>query len=278
MTASRFLSAAPGWLWFAAILAFGLVLLTPFAWMLSTSLKSLDKIFTLPIEWIPTNPQWSNYPSAWRRFPFSHYFLNSLIVSAGITTLTVVFSSLAGYSLAKYRCPGRKWIFIAILATLMLPIEVLMVPTFLIVKDFGWLNTYQGLIIPAIADAFGIFLMRQFMLTIPDALFEAARIDGASELQTFWKIALPLTWPAVLTLSVFTWRESWDSFVWPFLVATDDIVRTVPIGIQRFQSEYLTTYNEVMAISTLAMIPVLLLLLFFQRAFIQGIALSGLKE
>jgi ABC-type glycerol-3-phosphate transport system permease component len=160
----------------------------------------------------------------------------------------------------------------------MLPIEVLMVPTFLIVKDFGWLNTYQGLIIPAIADAFGIFLMRQFMLTIPDALFEAARIDGASELQTFWKIALPLTWPAVLTLSVFTWRESWDSFVWPFLVATDDTVRTVPIGIQRFQSEYLTTYNEVMAISTLAMIPVLLLLLFFQRAFIQGIALSGLKE
>jgi ABC-type glycerol-3-phosphate transport system permease component len=160
----------------------------------------------------------------------------------------------------------------------MLPIEVLMVPTFLIVKDLGWLNTYQGLIIPVVADAFGIFLMRQFMLHLPDSLIEAARIDGASEPGIYFRIVLPLIWPAVLTLAIFTWRETWDAFVWPFIIITEDRLRTVPIGLQRFQEEYVTTYNEVMAISAIAMIPLMLLFLFFQRAFIRGIALSGLKD
>jgi ABC-type glycerol-3-phosphate transport system permease component len=273
--------AATAWatrLGFLVVAAGGILLLAPVLWMVSTSLKPLDRVFELPIEWIPRPPRWENYATAWHRFPFGRYFVNSAVVSAAVTLLNVLLSSLAGYSLAKYRYFGQRALFIAILSTLMLPIEALMVPTFLIVRDLGWLNTYQGLIVPVVADAFGIFLMRQLMLHVPDSLLEAARIDGSSEVGTFFRVAVPLAWPAILTLAVFTWRETWDAFVWPFLVVTEDTLRTVPLGLHRFQEEYVTTYNEVMAISAVAMAPVLLLFFVFQRAFIRSIALSGLKD
>jgi ABC-type glycerol-3-phosphate transport system permease component len=266
------------WIGVLLVAAWGVVQLLPILWMISTSLKPLRDVFALPIEWIPRPPQWGNYPAAWSQFPFARYFLNSFIVSAAVTVLNVFLAGLAGYSLAKYRYFGQRALFIAILSTLMLPIEVVMVPTFLIAKTLGWLNSYQGLIIPVVADAFGIFLMRQFMLGLPDSLVEAARIDGAGELGTYFRIVVPLIWPAVLTLAIFTWRETWDAFVWPFIIITSDTLRTVPIGLQRFQEQYVTTYNSVMAISTIAMIPMVLLFFFFQRAFIRGIALSGLKE
>ena len=266
------------WLGFLLVVAWGIVQLLPILWMVSTSLKPLNRVFELPIQWIPRPPQWHNYPDAWRQFPFARYFVNSFIVSASVTVLNVFLAGLAGYSLAKYRYFGQRALFIAILSTLMLPIEVLMVPTFLIVKALGWLNTYQGLIIPVVADAFGVFLMRQFMLGLPDSLVEAARIDGAGELGTYFRIVVPLIWPAVLTLAIFTWRETWDAFVWPFIIITEDSLRTVPIGLQRFQEQYVTTYNSVMAISTIAIVPMVLLFFFFQRSFIRGIALSGLKE
>jgi ABC-type glycerol-3-phosphate transport system permease component len=266
------------WLGVLLVVAWGVVQLLPILWMISTSLKPLNRVFDLPIQWIPRPPQWGNYPAAWNEFPFARYFVNSFIVSASVTVLNVFLAGLAGYSLAKYRYFGQRALFIAILSTLMLPIEVLMVPTFLIVKALGWLNTYQGLIIPVVADAFGIFLMRQFMLGLPDSLVEAARIDGAGELGTYFRIVVPLIWPAVLTLAIFSWRETWDAFVWPFIIITEDSLRTVPIGLQRFQEQYVTTYNSVMAISTVAIIPMVLLFFFFQRAFIRGIALSGLKE
>lgn len=266
------------WIGVLLVVAWGVVQLLPILWMISTSLKPLRDVFALPVEWIPRPPQWGNYPAAWSQFPFARYFLNSFIVSASVTVLNVFLAGLAGYSLAKYRYFGQRALFIAILSTLMLPIEVVMVPTFLIAKTLGWLNSYQGLIVPVVADAFGIFLMRQFMLGLPDSLVEAARIDGAGELGTYFRIVVPLIWPAVLTLAIFTWRETWDAFVWPFIIITSDTLRTVPIGLQRFQEQYVTTYNSVMAISTIAMIPMVLLFFFFQRAFIRGIALSGLKE
>lgn len=255
-----------------------LALLTPILWMLSTSLKPLDRVFELPLQWIPRPPRWDNYSTAWTRFDFPRYFANSFLVSTAVTLLNVFLSGLAGYSLAKYRYFGQRALFVTVLGTLMLPLEVLMVPTFLIVKDLGWLNSYQGLIVPMVADAFGVFLMRQFMLHVPDSLIEAARIDGAGEVRTYFRIVVPLSWPAILTLAIFTWRETWDAFVWPFIVVTQDELRTVPLGLLRFQEEYVTTYNEVMAISAIAMVPLLLLFLFFQRAFIRGIALSGLKD
>jgi ABC-type glycerol-3-phosphate transport system permease component len=266
------------WAGFALVLAGAIVMLMPVFWMVSTSLKPLNRVFELPIQWIPRPPKWDNYPTAWNRFDFTRYFVNSFVVSITVTLLNVFLAGFAGYSLAKYRYFGQRALFIAILSTLMLPLEVLMVPTFLIVKDLGWLNTYQGLIIPVVADAFGIFLMRQYLLHLPDSLIEAARIDGASEPGIYFRIVLPLIWPAVLTLAIFTWRETWDAFVWPFIIITEDRLRTVPIGLQRFQEEYVTTYNEVMAISAIAMVPLMLLFFFFQRAFIRGIALSGLKD
>jgi multiple sugar transport system permease protein len=266
------------WLGFLVVLAGGIVMLMPVFWMVSTSLKPLNRVFELPIQWLPRPPKWDNYPTAWNRFDFTRYFLNSFIVSIAVTFLNVLLAGFAGYSLAKYRYFGQRALFIAILSTLMLPLEVLMVPTFLIVKDLGWLNTYQGLIVPVVADAFGIFLMRQFLLHLPDSLIEAARIDGAGELRIYFRIIVPLSWPAVLTLAIFTWRETWDAFVWPFIIITEDRLRTVPIGLQRFQEEYVTTYNEVMAISAIAMIPLIVIFFLFQRAFIRGIALSGLKD
>jgi len=268
-------------LWAVGYLAFvagAILMLIPMLWMLSTSLKELPEVFKIPIQWIPRPPHWEVYADAWTRFPFERYFLNSLIVTAAVTVLNVLLSGFAGYGLAKYHLFGRRALFLAILSTLMLPIEVLMVPTFLIVKGFGWVNTYQGLIVPVVADAFGVFLMRQFMLNVPDSLLEAARIDGASEIGTYFRIVLPLVWPAILTLTIFTWRETWDAFVWPFIIVTEDRMFTIPLGLQRFQEQYVTTYNEVMAISTIAMLPLVLMFFLFQRAFIRGIALTGLKD
>jgi multiple sugar transport system permease protein len=227
---------------------------------------------------VPRPPAWGNYPDAWGRFDFGRYFANSVAVSAAVTVLHVLLAGFAGYGLAKHRFVGRRLVLLAMLSTLMLPVEVLMVPTFLLVRDLGWLDTYRGLIVPALADAFGVFLMRQFFLRLPDALIEAARLDGASEVGTYFRVAVPLGWPAFATLALFTWRETWDAFVWPFLVVTDDRLRTWPLGVQRFQEEYLATYNEIMAISAVAMLPLLLLFVLFQRAFVRGFALSGLRE
>lgn len=263
---------------YLAVVAGAILMLIPLFWMLSTSLKPLSEVFNLPIQWIPRPPHWEVYGEAWSRFPFGRYFVNSLLVTVSVTFLNVLLAGFAGFGLAKYRFFGQRALFFAILSTLMLPIEVLMVPTFLIVKGFGWVNTYQGLIVPVVADAFGVFLMRQFIRNVPDSLLEAARLDGAGEVGTYFRIVVPLVWPAILTLTIFTWRETWDSFVWPFIVITEDEMRTIPLGLQRFQEEYVTTYNEVMAISTLAMIPLVLMFFFFQRSFIRGIVLSGLKD
>jgi multiple sugar transport system permease protein len=274
-------AAAMRWarrLGFLLALTGGVLLLAPIGWMLSTSLKPLDQVFALPVQWIPSPRRWDNYPAAWGRFTFGRYFLNSLLVSAAVTLLNVLVAGFAGYSLAKYRFFGRRALFLLILSTLMLPIEVLMVPTFLIVHDLGWLNTYEGLVVPVAADAFGVFLMRQYMLRLPDHLIEAARIDGAGELGTYVRVALPLSWPALLTLGLFTWRETWDAFVWPFLIVTEDRLRTIPLGLQRFQEQYVATYNELMAISALAMLPLLLLFFLFQRRFVRELALAGVKE
>jgi len=263
---------------FLLALAGGVALLAPIGWMLSTSLKPLEEVFALPVRWIPSPARWDNYVAAWGRFAFGRYFVNSIVVSVAVTVLNALVAGLAGYSLAKYRFFGRRAVFLAVLSTLMLPIEVLMVPTFLIVHDLGWLNTYRGLIVPVAADAFGVFLMRQYMLRLPDSLLEAARIDGAGELGTYLRVALPLSWPALLTLSLLTWRETWDAFVWPFLVVNDDRLRTVPLGLQRFQEQYVATYNELMAISAVAMLPLLLLFLLFQRRLARELALAGVKE
>jgi multiple sugar transport system permease protein len=247
----------------------------PILWMVSTSFKQPNEVFSG--QWLPEHFRLANYPSAWAQYDFTRFTINSAIVSVSVTAAHVLLASLAGFGLAKYRFLGRDWLLVAILCTIMLPVEVIMVPLFTTVQSLGWLNSYQGMIVPVIADAFGVFLMRQFMLKVPDDLIEAARLDGAGELRIFFQVAVPLSWPAIATLAIFVWRESWDEFLWPFLIISDNVHRTLPLGIALMQQSYVTDYGRIMALATVATIPPAVVFLLFQRAFMRGFAISGLK-
>ncbi len=257
-------------------------LLLPVLWMVSTSLKTLGSEFDLPIQWIPSDPRWENYVESWSNplthADFARYTLNSVIVTASVTTLNVLLTTMAGYGLAKYRFAGGNIVFLAIVITLILPLEVIMVPLFLTVRDLGWIDHYEGLIVPIIADAFGVFLMRQWFKSLPTSLMEAARIDGAGHIRVFFTIAVPLSWPAILTVAIFTFRETWDDFVWPFLIVQSDSMRTIPLGVRTFQQAELSNFPHIMALSTLATIPLVILYFVFQRYFVRGIAGTGLKD
>ena len=263
---------------FVVLVGVACVTLLPFYWMLSSSLRTMENMFSIPIQWIPDPPNWQSYVLAWKAQDFTRYFLNSGFVAVAITLANLLLCSLAGYSLTKFRYRGRGVMFILILSTMMLPLEVTMVPLFLIIKQLDWANTYQGLIVPFLVDGFGVFLMRQYMLSIPRDLIDSARIDGASELRIFWMIVLPLCKPALVALAVFTFREAWDMYIWPLIIITKDSLRTLPLGISLFMSSYGTSWDQLMAIAVLGTLPMILLFFFLQRAFIQGIAATGLKE
>lgn len=278
MNAYRLQSRALAIASYVTLAGLAVLVLLPLIWMVSTSLKTQGEVFTTPINWIPSDPQFSNYPEAYGTLDFTRFFLNSVIVATTVTVIHVVLAAMAGYGLAKYRFVGRRWLFLAILSTLMLPIEVIMVPLFLTVRDFGWLDTYQGLIVPHLADAFGVFLMRQYFLSLPNSLIDAARIDGAGHVRIFFTIAAPLAKPALATLAIFSLRETWDEFLWPFLVVSSNNMRTVPLGVQSFQAAELANYPYIMAISTVATIPLVVMFFVFQRQFVRGIAMTGLRE
>jgi len=253
-------------------------MLLPFYWMFSSSLRTMENMFSLPIQWLPDPVNWRSYVLAWQAQDFTRYFLNSGFVAVAITLSNLLLCSLAGYSLTKFHFRGQGVMFILILSTMMLPLEVTMVPLFLIIKQLDWANSYQGLIVPFLVDGFGVFLMRQYMLSIPKDLIDSARIDGASELRIFWIIVLPLCKPALVALAVFTFREAWDMYIWPLIIITKDSLRTLPLGISLFMSSYGTSWDQLMAIAVLGTLPMILLFFFLQRAFIQGIAATGLKE
>ena len=262
-----------------ALLAGGaIIFLMPIFWMVSTSFKQSADIFAIPIQWVPAIPQWLNYVDAWNQGPFPRYFYNSVIVAFFATILSVIVCGFAGYALAKLDFIGKRFVFIAILATMMLPGEVLMIPTYLVIKDLGWINTYQALIVPTVGGALGVFLMRQTFLHLPDSLLDAARIDGASEVRIYFQIVMPLFVPGLLTLALIEFRESWDQFLWPMLVTSQESMRTLPVGLNFFRGQDVTFYNQLMAMATFDMLPLLLLFVFFQRAFVQGIASTGIEE
>ncbi len=263
---------------FCVLLGVAIVTLLPFYWMFASSLRTMENMFSLPIQWIPDPVNWRSYVLAWQAQDFTRYFLNSGFVAVAITVSNLLLCSLAGYSLTKFHYRGRGLMFILILSTMMLPLEVTMVPLFLIIKQLDWANSYQGLIVPFMVDGFGVFLMRQYMLSIPKDLIDSARIDGASELRIFWMIVLPLCKPALVALAVFTFREAWDMYIWPLIIITKDSLRTLPLGISLFMSSYGTSWDQLMAIAVLGTLPMILLFFFLQRAFIQGIAATGLKE
>ena len=269
--------AARLFLIYGLLLLAAAVAIVPLMWMVLSSFKHMNDMFTIPMRWFP-DPWYPNaYPEAWAQRDFTRYFLNSAFISVTITLGNVIFCSMAGYALAKFRFVGRQFIFLAILSTLMLPLEVTMVPLFLIVKQFSWQNTYAGMIVPFLADAFGVFLMRQYILGIPDELIEAARIDGMNELGIFAKIVFPLSMPAAIALSIFTFREAWDMYIWPLIIITKEQLRPIPVGVALFMSNFGTIWNQLLAVATIAMLPMTILFLILQRYFIQGIVLSGLK-
>ncbi len=253
-------------------------LLIPIFWMVSTSLKTPFHVFDLPIQWLPSHPVWSNYPDAYKMVNFTHYFINSAIVTGSVTVLNVVISTLAGYGLAKYRFFGRQVLLVLILATLMLPLEVIMIPLYLTVQKLGWLNTYEGLIVPVTANAIGVLIMRQYFLSLPDDLLAAARVDGAGHIRTFFRIAVPLGWPAILTVAVLVFQATWDDFVWPFLIISDTSKATVPLAVQSFESAETSNFPMLMAVSAIAAMPLTILFFVFQRQFIRGVATTGIRQ
>lgn len=254
-----------------------ILILLPFAYMLSTSFKSTGEVFKRPIQWVPTELRWDNYKSPLREHPIGHYFRNSLFVGVSVTLLNLLTCSLAGYSFAKFKYLGRDLMFGVVLATMMVPLASMIIPLFMVVKSLGWVDSYLGLIIPAGTSAFGIFLMRQHMVSIPDDLLDAARLDGSSEPRIFLGIVLPMSRTALSSLAIFIFMWNWDSFFWPLLVTTDEKYRTLPLGIAMFESSYGTNYPQLMAVAFLAMLPVLIVFLVLQRNFIEALTMSSVK-
>jgi len=265
------------WFGFAGLLVLAIAFVFPILWMTTTSFQAGEKMFQLTTEWVPSVLHLENYPNAWSRANFKQYFINSAVVSIAVMAGNIVFCTLAGYGLAKFRFPGDRFILLAILSTLMLPLEVTLIPTFLVVHKFGWINTYQGIIGPLLIDAFGVFLMRQSILSIPTDYIEAARIDGAGELRILLQIIVPQCVPALAVLAIFSFRDSWDQFLWPLTVVSLDQYRTYNLGLVQFSEDYGNPPTEQMAIAVLATIPVFVLFWLLQRLVNKGFGLSGLK-
>ena len=261
------------------VLVFGAVwMLLPLVWMVSASLMPLSEVIKVPPIWFaPEKYSLNNYIEVWGRVGFSRFFLNSVFVAFTITFGQLLTSSMAGFAFARYQFPGRTVIFILILSTLMIPFQVIMIPLFIMMARLHFVNTYWGMIIPAIVTPFGIFMMRQFMLGVPKPLLEAARIDGASEPYIFSRIMLPLCKPAIAALAIFSFLGSWDNFLWPLIVINSKELWTLPIAMSRFTEQYISQTHLQMAGASIMFIPVLIVFLLMQRHFIEGIALSGLK-
>ena len=251
--------------------------ITPFLWMFTTSLQTRAETYTNG-SILPTSWHWENYAVAWEAAPFGQYYLNSLIMAVGIVGGHLVLDAFAAYAFARLRFPFKNAIFVVLLAALMVPTFVTIIPAYSLVASFGWIDTYWGLIVPRLADVFGIILLRQFFASIPNELEDAARIDGCSRVGTFFRIMVPLSLPAFATLGIFSFLFAWNDFLWPLLVTNTDDLRTIQIGLAAFQGRYGTSWNYLMAGTLTATIPSIVVFMFFQRALVRGIAASGLKD
>jgi multiple sugar transport system permease protein len=263
--------------WHLVLLPIALVMIVPLVWMVVTSLQTLDETRHYPPALAPTSLQVRNYTQVLQVAPFTRWFMNTLIVTVVCVIANLLFCSLAGYAFARIKFIGREVVFLLILATLMIPFQVVIIPTFLIVKKLGLIDTLGALIVPNLAGAFGIFMLRQFFRTLPIELEEAARIDGASRLGVLFKIVLPLSGPALATLAVITFLWTWNDFLWPLITIYHADNMTLQLGLATFQGAHQTNTNLLMAANVMSMLPVLLLFFVAQRYFIRGIATTGLK-
>ena len=255
-----------------------LAIVFPFIWMVLTSFKPEAQIAQYPPKLFPDTWTLENYQNVWSRIPFARLLLNSVILAGGVTLVSLLLDSMAAYALSRLEFPGRDAIFIVILVALMLPFQVMFIPLFVVVHDLGMLDSYSGLIVPRATNAFGIFMLRQFFMTLPRELDEAARIDGASEFGIYWRIILPLSGPALATLAIFHFMYNWNDFLWPLLITSSTEMRTLPAGLALFVGQHVVEYGVVMAGAVLTLLPLLVAFLFAQRYFIQGIAMTGIKD
>ncbi len=262
---------------YMVIILVSLMMVLPFVWMLSASFKAESEIFGFPIKWIPETFHWSNYKDVWTKVPFHLYYLNTLKIAVLTTILIVINSSLAGYAFAKIKFPESNRLFFIYVATMMIPYQVMMIPQFMLMKEIGLVNSHWALILLGSFNPFGVFLFRQFFLSIPDELLEAARIDGLSEFGIYWKIMMPLSKPAIATLVIFSFMHSWNDFLGPLIYLTSDNLYTLQLGIQHFITEYNTEYALLMAAAVSAIIPTIIVYFLAQDHFIEGVANTGIK-
>lgn len=261
-----------------SILVLGsLFMFVPVLWIVLSSFKSLSEIYLSPPTLLPEKWILSNYTEAISQFPFLRYLWNSVYVTVAATFLTLFINSMAAFALSKYKFPGRDLIFLLMLATLMIPVRVIMLPVYMVIAKLGLANTLAGIIIPPSATPTGVFILRQYMLTIPDELLDAARIDGAGHFQIYARIMLPLAKPALAVLAVFSVMWRWNDFLWPLIVINREKLFTLQLALARFRGELVTDWNYVLAMTVLSIIPILLVFVFMQRYLVRGIASTGLK-
>ncbi len=253
----------------------GVIMVTPLLFMLSTSLKDASQVYDLRL--VPAAPTLDNYWEILGDGRFVRWFVNSMVVAVIVTLSNVFFDSLVGYTLAKFRFRGRYVVFIAILSTLMIPTEMLVLPWYLMASQFGWLDSYWGIMFPGMMTAFGTFLMKQFFEGVPDDFLEAARIDGLNEFTIWWKIAMPLVTPALSALAIFTFLGNWTAFFWPLIVTTSADLYTLPVGLSSFAVEQSIQWEKIMTGASIATLPTLIIFLFLQRYIVRGVMLAGLK-
>lgn len=265
------------WATYIVLYGVGLVMVVPFLWTFSSSLKPLWEIFAFPPTIIPQEPSLDNYFQAFRQAPIAQWFINSGLVAGGVVFLNLVFASMAGYAFARLQFPGKNVLFIILLSTLMIPFHITLVPLFLILRNLGLINNLWGVIFPSAATIFGVFLLKQFFEQIPYEIEEAAIIDGASELQIYGRIILPLAKPALATLAIVVFLQTWGEFLLPLLVLHTREMYTVPLGLATFQQEAIAHWGQTMAVTFLADLPVLLLFLLLQRFIVTGLTAGALK-
>lgn len=260
------------------LIVVGLFMVLPFVIMILTSFKAQHDVVTFPPRLLPSAWTLENYRLIWTRLPFGSLIRNSVVYSLTVTIISLFFDAMCAYALARLQFRGRNLVFLAILATMMVPGQVTLVPLFFNLFELGWINTFQGLIVPRLTSAFGIFLLRQFFISIPRDLEDAARIDGAGEFRIFWQIVLPLSGPAIATLFTFHFMYNWNDFLWPLIVTTTANMRTLPTGLALFMGDHNIEYGLLMAGATIAAAPLVIAFLFAQKYFVAGIALTGSKE
>lgn len=252
-------------------------MVAPFLWMVLTSFKTLPESLKVPPEIFPGSWQFENFTKVWGKNNFGRYYLNSIFVTVARTAGQLLLCSLAAFAFARLRFPGKNLLFLGMLSVLMVPSQVVLIPNFILMQQFRWLDTFYALIVPGIFSAFGTFLLRQFFMGLPKDLDEAAKIDGCSLFGIYWRIYLPLAKPALVALAIFTILAAWNDFFFPLIMTSSDSMRVLPVGIANFQGQYTTDYPLLMAGALLATLPMILMFIFLQRYFIEGIAMTGTK-